>query len=75
MNIHVIFAILLVLTAAAGWAGHAQQGVLLLLGLGCVKLWLVAFGFMELGKAHAIWKCLIVAVPTVLLVASLFILR
>ncbi len=57
--------ILLVLTVAVGILSGLESvspfWFMLILGLSCIKFLLVAFQFMELKKAHAAWKVLIVA--------------
>lgn len=61
MNIHITFISLLALTGISAWAASGQGGNLpILLGLGCIKLLLVAFFFMELNHAHMFWKCAMV---------------
>jgi len=74
MHIHAIFAVLLLLTGASAGAAHAGQGAFLLLGLGCAKLLLVAFGFMGISKAHLLWKGLVIALPLSLLAAMMIVL-
>lgn len=71
MNTHLIFITLIGLTGVSAWAASAQDGNLpLLLGLGCVKLLLVAFYFMELKHAHLFWKSAIVLFVVYFLTAS-----
>lgn len=75
MKTPIIFIILLVLTAFSALAANAHSSAAVLVGLGCVKLLLVAFTFMEIHKAHLVWKCLIVIIPAALLTASIIVLQ
>lgn len=71
MNIHSIFITLLALTGVSAWAVVSHDGNLpLFLGLGCVKLLLVAFYFMELRHAHLFWKSAVVVSIAALFTAS-----
>jgi hypothetical protein len=71
MNIHLTFITLLGLTGISAWAASAQDGnLLILLGLGCIKLLLVAFCFMELKHAHLFWKSAVVLLPCFFLTIS-----
>ena len=69
MNFHVTILFLLALTGITAWAGHTDQGALVQITLGCIKLLLVGFLFMELRRAHLFWKVAIVG-TVVLFVTS-----
>lgn len=75
----IILGVLLTLTLIATFASKTMQDssalVLTVLGLGVVKLTLVAFQFMELKKAHFFWKTALTMVVGLFLIASCFILH
>ena len=52
--------LLIALTLFTGWISQAADGTqylaLTVMGVAVVKLWLVAFNFMHLHRAHVFWK-------------------
>lgn len=75
MNTHTVFILLLVLTGASALGASTHQTAWMLLGLGFAKLLLVAFRFMELRKAHVVWKLLVAGLPALLVTISVIVLR
>ncbi len=75
----ITLGVLLLLTATAVIAANTMQDssylVLTVLGLGVVKLFLVAFQFMELKKAHPFWKAALTIVVGLFLITSCIILH
>ncbi|MCP5537111.1 MAG: cytochrome C oxidase subunit IV family protein [Akkermansiaceae bacterium] len=71
--------VLLLLTAIAVFAANMLQDsgylVLAVLGLGVVKLLLVAFQFMELKRANLFWKAALSMVVVLFLASSCIILH
>ncbi len=56
MNTHLVYGTLLALTGSAAWAASARLDAPVLLGLGCAKLLVIAYYFMDLKDAHIFWK-------------------
>ena len=75
----ITLGVLLALTTTATIASKTMQDsrylVFTILGLGVVKLALVAFQFMELKKAHLFWKSSLTLVIGLFLIASCFIIH
>ncbi len=74
----ITLGVLLLLTAAAFSANTMQDNrylTLTVLGLGAVKLFLVAFQFMELKKAHLFWKTALTIVVGLFLIISCIIIH
>ncbi len=75
----ITLGVLLLLTVAAVFASNTVESssylILTVLGLGVIKLLLVAFQFMELKKAHPFWKAAITVVVSLFLITSCIILH
>ncbi len=74
MNTHLIYGILLGLTGSAVWAANARLGALVLIGLGCLKLLVIAHHFMDLKDAHLFWKTAPILFVGLFMAVSFFVL-
>ena len=65
----VTLAALLVLTIVTAVVASSTHATFIVLGIACVKIFLVAFRFMDLRHAHLFWKSAFVLLSASLLTA------
>ena len=64
-NLTITYILLILLTITIATLAYTKSFVALIIALGIIKFWLVAFVFMDLKSAHNFWKVIIVIFGTI----------